>query len=60
MASEQLSAERGLERPDLLTEGGLLDAELRRRAGHMSRLGDRDEVAKLANVHMSNVSRIAS
>ena len=52
MAPEQLSAERGLERPDLLTEGGLLDAQLRRRAGHMSRLGDRDEVAKLANVHI--------
>ena len=55
MAAKQLSAERGLERADLLAEGRLLDAELRGGAGHVSGLGDRDEVAEMAKFHMQNI-----
>ena len=52
LAAEQLDLELGFERPDLLAERRLLDAEPLGGAGDMAFLGDRDEVAEVAQFHM--------
>src|SRR5580700_10678547 len=51
LAAEQLYFELGFERPDLLAERRLLDAEPLGRARHMPLLGDRDEIAKVTQLH---------
>src|SRR5712692_2217361 len=56
LAPEQLDLELGFERPDLLTQRRLLDAEAPRSAGDMALLGDRNEVAKMAQIHMPGIS----
>ena len=55
LAAEQLHLKFGFERPDLLAQRRLLDAEPSRRAGDMALLGDRDEVAKMTQFHISNI-----
>ncbi len=52
LALKQLRAKLGFERADLLTERRLLDAQALRRAGDMPLLGNRDEVARMAQFHI--------
>jgi hypothetical protein len=52
LAAEQLHLKLGFERPDLLAQRRLLDTQSRRRTRYMALLGDRDEVAEMAQFHM--------
>src|SRR5215475_10698021 len=51
LAAEQQDIELALERPDLVAERRLLDAEPLRRACDVAFLGDRQEVAQVAKLH---------
>jgi hypothetical protein len=48
MPPEKFEAEFGLECPDLLTQGRLLDAQPLRSARHVARFGDRDKISKVS------------
>ena len=51
LAAEQLRAELAFERPHLLAQRRLLDAEPLGRPRDLSLLGDGDEVAQVAKLH---------
>jgi hypothetical protein len=53
---EEPRAERRLERLNLLAERRLLDAQARRGARHVARLGDGDEVAEVTKIHILKIS----
>ena len=52
LAAEQLHLQFGFECSDLLAERRLLDAQPLGGAGDVAFLGDRDEVAEMAQLHM--------
>ena len=56
VASQQLQAQLGFQRLDLLAQRRLLDAQRGGSAGHVARLGHGGEVAQVAQVHMQIVS----
>jgi len=56
LAAEQLHPQLGFERPDLLAQRRLLDAEPVGGARHMPLLGDGDEVAEMAQFHIGRIS----
>ena len=53
LAAEQLDLQLGFERLDLLAQRRLLNAQPLGGAGDVAFLGDRDEVAEMAQFHMS-------
>ena len=50
LPAKQRRADRGLQRPDLLAQRRLLDAEASGSAGDMAFLGDRDGIAEMAQL----------
>src|ERR1051325_1485482 len=56
LSVEELQVELAFQRADLLAKGRLLDAEAFGRPSHMPLLGDRDEIPKVSQIHMLNIS----
>jgi len=57
LAAEQLYLQFAFQRPDLLAQRRLLDAEPLGRARYVPRFGDRDKVSKMAQLHIENISK---